>query len=915
MAKFLSGRQSNLNLGITSYTESETVLQTIGKVGIGTTNAGNYSLYVVGDTNITSDVTARNYYGSGAYLTGISTFVNANILSGIFTNLYVSGISTLGVTSATNFTSQSLVVIGISTLGVTSATNLTSQSLVVSGVSTLGVTSATNLTTQSLVVSGIISAAQFVTGASGSAIGINTNTISGPSEIIIDPSAVGDNTGAVRIKGDLYVDGTQTFINSTTIELADFNVGIATTVGTNALLDGAGIGIGSTNIRKTLTWNNSSTALKSSEDFDLLVGKTYKINGTTVLSNDTLGGGVLNSSLTSVGILGQLNVSGVSTLGTVKISSGIISATVGVVTYYGDGSNLQGVNAFNVINQDINSTPVFPTFASNTGVSSVGISTTNLVFIPSSGNLGIGTTNPTKPLHIYTADGDIRFGDITDGTGSTDAGIIFTGLGTVTSALFTEVNGEILSYGINCEQIIGIQTERSGGIFRLDTRNAASYADANCFVVKARPIGTSTEYNALVVGLNDGNTYLSPVRGNVLVGTSVSTGTTSQTLQVTGGAYVSGSVGIGTTNPQAKLHVVGNVILDKISFTSSGIITSSNPGVGTVVYYGDGSNLQGVNAFNVINQDINSTPVFPTFASNTGVSSVGISTTKLVFVPASGNLGLGTTNPTSKLHVVGDGLFTGVVTATTFLGNINFGSTGSISIANTTGTSGQYLQSTGIGVTWATFPTLRTTQTNTATAGQTSFGFSYNVNFLDVYVNGVKLTSSEYVASNGSSITLISPAFVNDIVEFISYNITSVGGGGGGGGASIIDDLSDVNLTLPPSAGENLTYDGYYWVNDYVVTATTTTTSQTTLHSLSSSSYRSVEYMIQATQGSNYHVTKILAIHDGTTTYPTEYGTLYTNGSLGTFDVDISGGNMRLRVTPSSSSSTSYKIKFTAIKV
>ena len=372
-------------------------------------------------------------------------------------------------------------------------------------------------------------------------------------------------------------------------------------------------------------------------------------------------------------------------------------------------------------------------------------------------------------------------------------------------------------------------------------------------------------------------------------------------------------VGIGTTNPQAKLHVVGDVILDKISITSSGIITAV--GLGTVVYYGDGSNLQGVNAFNVINQDINSSPVFPTFASNTGVSSVGISTTNLVFIPASGNLGLGTTNPTSKLHVVGDGLFTGVVTATTFIGNIISGSTGTISIGNTTGISGQYLQSTGIGITWATFPTLRTTQTNTATAGQTSFGFSYNVNFLDVYVNGVKLTSSEYVASNGTSITLISPAFVNDIVEFISYNITSVGGGGGGGGASIIDDLSDVNLTLPPSAGENLTYDGYYWVNDYVVTATTTTISQTTLHSLSSSSYRSVEYMIQATQGSNYHVTKILAIHDGTTTYPTEYGTLYTNGSLGTFDVDISGGNIRLRVTPSSSSSTSYKIKFTAIKV
>jgi hypothetical protein len=40
MAKgYISNRQKNLKVGITSYTENQTVLEVTGKVGIGTTNA------------------------------------------------------------------------------------------------------------------------------------------------------------------------------------------------------------------------------------------------------------------------------------------------------------------------------------------------------------------------------------------------------------------------------------------------------------------------------------------------------------------------------------------------------------------------------------------------------------------------------------------------------------------------------------------------------------------------------------------------------------------------------------------------------------------------------------------------------------------------------------------------------------
>ena len=43
-----------------------------------------------------------------------------------------------------------------------------------------------------------------------------------------------------------------------------------------------------------------------------------------------------------------------------------------------------------------------------------------------------------------------------------------------------------------------------------------------------------------------------------MVGSGVSTGTSEQRLQVTGGAYVSGSVGIGTTNPVFKAEIAGD---------------------------------------------------------------------------------------------------------------------------------------------------------------------------------------------------------------------------------------------------------------------------------------------------------------------------------------------------------------------
>jgi hypothetical protein len=239
-----------------------------------------------------------------------SSFTNINFVSpNITATDGGSGIATVTLSSTPTFTE-------VDVTGITTTLNLN-----VTGIATIP-----NLEVININSTGIITATQLSTGAYGTGINIYSNgTINGPSEIIIDPAAIDNNTGSVRVKGDLYVDGSQFIVNSTTIELADFIVGIASTATTDTLADGAGIKIGPDN---TILYDNTNTAFKSSENFNLVSGKTYKINGTDVLTSNTLGSGVVNSSLTSVGTLvkldvGNINATGIVTAATYDVSSDI----------------------------------------------------------------------------------------------------------------------------------------------------------------------------------------------------------------------------------------------------------------------------------------------------------------------------------------------------------------------------------------------------------------------------------------------------------------------------------------------------------------------------------------------------------------------------------------------------------------
>jgi hypothetical protein len=87
----------------------------------------------------------------------------------------------------------------------------------------------------------------------------------------------------------------------------------------------------------------------------------------------------------------------------------------------------------------------------------------------------------------------------------------------------------------------------------------------------------------------------------------------------------------------------------------------------------------------------------------------------------------------------------------------------------------------------AALPTSRNVQDYTATAAQTTFTVTngYIVGLIDVFVNGSKLTASEFTATNGTTFVLTVASTVNDQVQSINYT-ASVNGISGAGTANYV---------------------------------------------------------------------------------------------------------------------------------
>ena len=139
--------------------------------------------------------------------------------------------------------------------------------------------------------------------------GTGTKFVVDTSPTLVTPN-IGVATGtSLVLSGDLTVNGTTTTIASTTLAVGDKNIVLASASITDAAADGGGITLkGATD--HTWNWVDATDAWTSSDHIDLASGKSFLINGTSVLNGTTLGANVVASSLTSVGALtsGSLGV-------------------------------------------------------------------------------------------------------------------------------------------------------------------------------------------------------------------------------------------------------------------------------------------------------------------------------------------------------------------------------------------------------------------------------------------------------------------------------------------------------------------------------------------------------------------------------------------------------------------------------
>lgn len=223
----------------------------------------------------------------------------------------------------------------------------------------------------------------------------------------------------------------------------------------------------------------------------------------------------------------------------------------------------------------------------------------------------------------------------------------------------------------------------------------------------------------------------------------------------------------------------------------------------------------------------------------------------------------------------------------------------SIGAAATSGTNATGTWSISISGSAATLTTARTIAASGDATWSVSFNGSANVTtaLTLATVNASPVTDSfRKVTVNGKGlVTATSAVASSDITTSLGFTPANRAG-----------DTFTGTVTVPQlNVDTNAVID--------TATLTTTSTSQVALASFVAATYGSGEFLIQATQGVNRQITKLLVVHNGTIASATEFGTMLTSTRFFNVEVDINSGNVRILITPTSITSTVFKTNFSLL--
>ena len=165
----------------------------------------------------------------------------------------------------------------------------------------------------------------------------------------------------LNIDGNVIISGSTTSIDVQQLTTDDNNItlnDVASPTDSNANAGGLTLR-GTTN--HTFNWLDATDSWTASEHIDIVTGKEYKINNTSVLNATTLGSGVVNSSLTDVGTLTSLQIDNIfidgSQIGlkttdedliTLTNNTVTVAGTVAATAVTGDGTGITGISTSNI---------------------------------------------------------------------------------------------------------------------------------------------------------------------------------------------------------------------------------------------------------------------------------------------------------------------------------------------------------------------------------------------------------------------------------------------------------------------------------------------------------------------------------------------------------------------------------------